>query len=607
MRSDAYPFVAVVGQERVKRALLLCLVNPTIGGVLLCGEKGTAKSTLVRGLSALSGRKTVELPLNVTADRLLGETDLQELLQNGQKRQMRGLLEEAQGQILYADEINLLPEHIVNILLENDRVARTVLVGSMNPEEGALRDRFLDRFGLYAAVRAEEDVSLRCQIIQRRLDYEADALEFCRMWQTQTEDLRAQISEASRRLSTVQIKKAQLAFAIDLARAGNCQGHRTEKILVETAKAIAAWENQCEVTDEMLREAAQYVLPHRLREARPAQKAEAASDESEAPAQSAQEKERPQENPATESNASAAGENEAEKEWEISDIPKISAELPLQKIKKAAGSGRRAKVRSDTAAGRYVKSRIPKETTHDIAIDATLRCAAMHPKATGEPLAITVYPSDIREKIREKRCGATILFCVDASASMGVGRRIAALKGAVLSLLTDAYQKRDTVGILTFRGEGAKLVLPFTRSVDLAKKCLNAIKTGGKTPLAAGLESAYVQIKVARAKDREILPYIILLSDGRGNVALDKDPLGDAVRIAKKITDDKITLLVLDTECGRMHFDFAKQLAERAGGQYVRLEAFGNTEIQTHIKNTLEESHGSSEKNSHRSGQLRNK
>lgn len=592
MRSDTYPFVAVVGQERAKRALLLNLINPAIGGVLLCGEKGTAKSTLVRALADLTDKHVVEIPLNVTADRLLGETDLQELLQNGQKRQNAGLLEAAEGQILYADEVNLLPEHIVNILLENDTTTRTVLVGSMNPEEGALRDRFLDRFGLYAAVRAEEDVALRCQIIQRRLSYEEDAVGFRKLRQAQTDALRAQISEASQRLSAVQIGETQLAFAIDLARAGNCQGHRAERILVETAKAIAAWENSPEVTDAMLREAAQFVLPHRLREARPAQKAEAASDACDAPAQSAQEEARPQRNSATESNSSASGEKDAEKEWEISDIPNISPELPLQKIKKAAGSGRRAKVRSDTAAGRYVKSRIPKEKARDIAIDATLRCAAMHPKAPGEPLAITVYPSDVREKIREKRCGATILFCVDASASMGVGRRIAALKGAVLSLLTDAYQKRDTVGILTFRGEGAKLVLPFTRSVDLAKKCLNAIKTGGKTPLAAGLESAYVQIKVARVKDREILPYIILLSDGRGNVALDKDPLEDAVRVAKKITDDKITLLVLDTECGRMHFDFAKKLADRAGAVYIRLADFGDSEIQTHIKNSLEESHG---------------
>ncbi len=592
MRSDTYPFVAVVGQERAKRALLLNLINPAIGGVLLCGEKGTAKSTLVRALADLTDKHVVEIPLNVTADRLLGETDLQELLQNGQKRQNAGLLEAAEGQILYADEVNLLPEHIVNILLENDTTARTVLVGSMNPEEGALRDRFLDRFGLYAAVRAEENVALRCQIIQRRLSYEEDAVGFRKLRQAQTDALRAQISEASQRLSAVQIGETQLAFAIDLARAGNCQGHRAERILVETAKAIAAWENSPEVTDAMLREAAQFVLPHRLREARPAQKAEAACDACDAPAQSAQEEARPQRNPATESNSSASGEKDAEKEWEISDIPNISPELPLQKIKKAAGSGRRAKVRSDTAAGRYVKSRIPKEKARDIAIDATLRCAAMHPKAPGEPLAITVYPSDIREKIREKRCGATILFCVDASASMGVGRRIAALKGAVLSLLTDAYQKRDTVGILTFRGEGAKLVLPFTRSVDLAKKCLNAIKTGGKTPLAAGLESAYVQIKVARVKDREILPYIILLSDGRGNVALDKDPFEDAVRVAKKITDDKITLLVLDTECGRMHFDFAKKLADRAGAVYIRLADFGDSEIQTHIKNSLEESHG---------------
>lgn len=590
MRYEAYPFVAVVGQERAKRALILNLVDPAIGGVLLCGEKGTAKSTLVRALGDLTAKSIIELPLNVTADRLIGETDLELLLQNGQMRRNTGLLAAADGQILYADEVNLLSEHIVNILLEDDATAHMVPIGSMNPEEGALRDRFLDRFGLYAAVCAENDLQSRCEIIQRRLSYEADAVGFRTSWQAETDALRAQIAEASQRLPLVQVSDQMLAFAIDLARAGNCAGHRAERVLIETARAIAAWDGKIAVTRSMLEEAAQYALPHRMREVICPQSEETLAPNGETATQSAREKESRQES--ERGSNGADGKQEQEKETKTQEHSTAAPALPLQKIKKAAGSGRRAKVRSDTLAGRYVKSRIPKEKYRDIAVDATLRCAATHRKAPDEVLAITVYPSDIREKIREKRCGATILFCVDASASMGVGRRIAALKGAVLSLLTDAYQKRDTVGILTFRGEGARLVLPFTRSVDLAKKCLNAIKTGGKTPLAAGLESAYVQIKVARAKDREILPYIVLLSDGRGNVALDKDPFEDSVRVARKITDDKITLLVLDTECGRMHFDFAKQLAERAGAVYLRLAAFRDEEIQTHIKKTLEDSHG---------------
>lgn len=609
MRYDTFPFVAVVGQEKLKRALLLNLIDPHIGGVLVSGEKGSGKSTLVRGLTELlPSRKLIELPLNVTADRLVGSIDLEAIMKEGRRTAERGILSEADGNILYVDEINLLSEHIANILLEvsssgvnriereglsDIQPARFALIGSMNPEEGQLRGHLLDRFGLYVSCTGERDAEKRCEIIKRRLSYENDPIAFRAAFRKETDELAATVASAVGRLPSIEIGEDAVRFAAELAHTGHCAGHRAELILTETARAIAALDGEDRVTEAALREAAQYVLPHRIREAvelPPPDMTEAEPEE--LPESNRSESFEELQNPEPPQNAQSSNTPQSGADRDsgdgIQEIDNIPLELRFCEMKKASGSGKRAKVRSGTARGRYIRDRIPKEKARDIAVDATLRQAVLHPKAEGETLAVTVRQSDLREKVREQRTGATILFCVDASASMGVGKRMAAVKGAVLSLLTDAYQKRDTVGILTFRGEDAKLVLPMTRSVDLATRYLSSLKTGGKTPLSAGLARSYEILKAAKARDKEILPYIILLSDGKANVSQsDGDPFEEAVEIAARIVGEKINLLLLDTETGRIRFEFAKKLAERSGCGYIKLSELSGGEIERHVKDYM--------------------
>ena len=607
MQYNGYPFCAVVGQEKLKRALLLTAIHPLVGGVLVSGEKGTAKSTLIRALpELLMGRTLVELPLNVTADRLVGSVDVERIVKDGERAVERGILSEADGQLLYVDEINLLSEHIVNVLLEvsasgvnrieregvsAEHPARFSLIGSMNPEEGQLRGHLLDRFGLYVPCTGERDADARCEIIRRRLAFERDPIAFRKEYEGETEALRARLSDAAERLPSVTVSEDALRFAAELAYSGHCAGHRAELTLVETARAIAALDGENEISEAGLREAALYVLPHRLRES-----IELPPETTEEPPETLpenppdlqdvdMEQNDRTEPPPPENDPNDTDAPERSTGAEIAAMGDIPLELHFSEMKSASGSGKRAKVRSGTSRGRYIRYRIPREKATDIAVDATLRQATLHPKEEGETLAVTVRKSDLRVKVREQRCGATIPFCVDASASMGVGKRMAAVKGAVLSLLTDAYQKRDSVGILTFRGDRAELVLPMTRSVDLAKKQLSTLKTGGKTPLSAGLDRAYEILKAARARDKEILPYVVLLSDGKANVsASSEDPFEDAVRAAQRIVGDKINLLILHCEFGRIRFEFAKKLAERSGANYMKLSELSGDEIERRVK-----------------------
>lgn len=591
-----YPFAAVAGQERVKEALLLCAVNPAVGGVLLAGEKGTAKSTLVRGLSALmEDAPFVELPLNITEDRLVGTIDLEAAVQRGERRPEHGLLKAADGGVLYVDEVNLLSEHIVNILLEVSSTGenvveregasfrhptRFVLAGSMNPEEGRLRGHFLDRFGLYVPVEGERDPAVRCEVIRRRLDYERDPLAFEAEWAGETERLRSRLRQAKALLPRVRVGEQARRFAAGLAREGCCAGHRAELTLCEAARAAAALNGRSEATEGEIRMVAAYALPHRLREAvrmdvpRP-EPEEEGPREAWKPEEPRPAEERPEWGEETVEQAGALPESggTGREQWE--DIcpsgQPVTLEPPKRRKQAPAGTGKRLKVRSHSARGRYIRAAMPRGKTGDLAFDATLRAAAAHP---GEQsgLMVTVRPEDFRVKVREQRTGASILFLVDASGSMGAKRRMGVVKGAVLSLLSDAYEKRDAVGIVAFRGDRAEVLLPLTRSVDLAEKDLRRLKTGGKTPLAHGLAAAYDLLKTDRIRHPGSLQYLVVVSDGRANVPLWNGPAGeDALRAARRLGAEGVQSLVLDPEEGFMEFGMGQKLAEALGGEYQRL------------------------------------
>ncbi|MDU1443446.1 MAG: magnesium chelatase subunit D family protein [Clostridium cochlearium] len=646
-RNYVYPFAAVIGQEKVKKALILNVINPSIGGVLISGEKGTAKSTLVRGLANLmKNMQVIDLPLNVTEDKLLGTIDIEKAIVKGERSFESGILKKAHGNILYVDEVNLLSEHIVNCLLEVsasgvNHVEREgisfkhpsnfVLVGTMNPEEGNLRSQFLDRFGLYLDVKGSMDLSERKEIIKRRLKYEENPVDYINVWKEETEKLLNKILKAKNCLKKVKVSESVMNIAAQISNEANCSGHRAELVIVETAKAIAAFDNRKNITIEDVKEAAELALSHRMRENPPQMNETQENEESHEPEKDNEDKEdnsQKDNNPNNEEQQQEANDgndnededleedeqdnedkeeenpednlddNEQEQDNEdedndetVDDIGRIftvkSLDIKPVDRKKHKGGGKRSKTKTDSKQGRYIRYTLPKEKLQDVAFDATLRAAAPYQRLRDKKgLAVVIDKSDFREKVREKRTGSTILFIVDASGSMGAKKRMSAVKGAVVSLLTDAYQKRDKVGMIAFRKKEAEVLLGITRSVDLAQNNLKTLPTGGKTPLAAGLSKGYELLKAAKKKDPDILPVIVLVSDGRANQSLGGgDAFDEAIEMANKIYEEGIQSIVIDSEQDFIKLGLAKEIAQAMDAKYYKLEELEAGEIAGAVRN----------------------
>lgn len=597
-----YPFTAIVGQDNLKLALVLNAVDPAVGGILISGEKGTAKSTAVRALASLTGKKTVEVPLNVTEDRLVGTLDLAKAVNGGERCFETGLLYEADGNFLYVDEVNLLGTHISGILaeviasdenivsrdgIEYRHPCRCVPIGTMNPEEGTLRPQLLDKFGLFVSVSGEDDVELRTEIIRRRLEYELAPESFCKKYKAQEEKLAKQISEAAKRLDSVKISEEILRLCAFTANSALCEGNRCEIILAETAKALCAWRNGEEVSAEDVSEAAKLVLPHRMRNAPQEEEASQQtenSDSSEQPENAEQtEADAPQETAPQEENST----QQAEKNEAAGDEIPLSAEGIKSAAGKNGGSGKRSKTVANESSGRYVRSTVPHGKCSDIAIIPTLCNAALNQRqrTPENGMKLAVRSSDIRKKVREKRTGATILFAVDASGSMGAKRRMRAVKGAVKGLLSEAYRKRDRVGVIAFRGDGAQTLLNITGSPELARKCMDELPTGGKTPLAAGIAAACELLRAERIRTPDALQYLILISDGKANIPLrSDDPFGDALSAAEQVRLSGVGTMVLDTENSYIRFGFAKQIAEKMDAQYISLDEITGSAVEENVR-----------------------
>lgn len=628
MTDTRYPFAAVVGQERVKRALLYNLIDPRIGGVLLCGEKGTAKSTVVRALAALTDQQVVDLPLNITEDMLVGAIDFERAVKEGVRAFSGGVLERADGNILYVDEVNLLPDGVVSTLIcaaasgenlvEREGIScrhscRFVLIGTMNPEEGRLRPQFLDRFGLYVDVAGEQDAEARAEIIRRRMDYERDPADFCRRWAEETDRLRRRVAKVRALAAGITPDASIRTLAARYARQAGTEGNRCEVVLVRTAGAVAAWDGRDYISPDDLKEAAVYVLPHRRRQEQPPeeepddpQDRHGKQTENQQSDNNQSEHKNNQENqpipppelqeqeggdgqeldtpPSQSSDARAPEEQLTEGE----DIRLLSAlpAVPRDRLFRM-GSGRRSKTRSGANKGRYAaftQHSTPRQ--HDLALDATLRAAAPYQKFRDHTeCAVALTDSDLRYKIREDHVGATIVFVVDASGSMGARKRMKAAKEAVLSMLLDSYQKRDKIGLVAFRKEGAQTLLDITASVDLAQRKLQSLPTGGRTPLAAGLCQAWQLLRARRLKDPELLPMVVLVTDGRANRPLwTEDPVEDAMKAGLLLRRDHIHAVVIDTEQDFISLHIARQVAQAMNAVYYKIDDLRGDQLRTIVK-----------------------
>lgn len=632
-----YPFTAVVGQQQAKRALLIALVNPHAGGLLIGGRKGTAKTTLVRAAQEiLAPRKIVDLPLNVTEDMLFGSIDIEYAVSKGERRFLPGILGRANGNVLYIDEANLLRQELLTAVLdantagfnhvERDGISFThevnyTVIGTMNPEEGVLPSHILDRFGMYVDVQGEMETADRVEIIKRALAFGADIGEFKKQYAASVEELREQVKAAREILLQVEVTEAMMQLAAQMCAQAFCAGHRAEIYLLEAARAIAALEKRTYILPKDVQEAAVYVLPHRMRTPPEQQEMEddtpndEEQDETEEPQENEDDaSENPDElppppslpdndddgsnedqdenNEQDEKQEQEQNSNQLAPEEQIADIDRSFRipKLVLDMGKNTAlrrGSGKRSATKTDLKQGRYVRAELPKAKVEDLAFDATIRAAAPYQKMRADNgCALNIQKEDLRQKVREKRIGNTFLFAVDASGSMGARERMRAVKGAIFYMLQDAYQKRDRVGMIAFRRQNAEVLLPITRSVDLAQKRLAEMPTGGKTPLADGLATALLTLSKLNKKDSELEPILVLVTDGRANaVEGGEDPVASAIKMAEKIRKAKITSVVIDTENDFIKLGVAKKVAQAMGASYYSLRQLSKEQILRIVKN----------------------
>jgi magnesium chelatase subunit D len=655
------PFTAIVGQEPMKRALVLNAIYPAVGGVLISGEKGTAKSTAVRALAALLPEiavvadcpyscdpaqpdesclscrerrargevlpvtrrqvRMVELPVGATEDRMLGTIDVEAALQDGTYRFEPGLLAAAHRGILYVDEVNLLPDHLVDALLdvaasgvnvvEREGIsfahpARFMLVGTMNPEEGELRPQLLDRFGITAEVLSLRDPELRYEVVQRRLAFERDPTAFRDRWAATEQEEAERIRQAAANLPEVQLD-ARLARSIaEFCAAAGVDGLRGDLVIHKTAMALAAYAGRRQVSDDDVQEAVVFALAHRRRR-RPFEPPVGApprfsppqppqpppqGEQPPPPEQSKSPRDRsPQQQPRTsppvpaslrgEAQSRAEAQGEDGLEWHFA--PQGDGSLPQIALKSRPRTGQAGTRREDTsqgARGPRVGAR-PAGANIDgsLALEATIRAAArFQPRRRSHCSDERHSPLIIRRqdwmlKLRRTPLQHLYILVVDSSGSMAAYQRMAQVKGVLLGLLREVYRHRDGVAVIAFRGAQSDLLLAPTRSPEAAQAFLEALPTGGRTPLAHALLRVEALLTFERRRRASWVPILILVTDGRPNRGLSRtDPLQESLSICRRLADQNLSAVVVDTEAGAIRLGLAAQFASALSAAYVRLD-----------------------------------
>jgi magnesium chelatase subunit D len=652
MRS--FPFGAIVGQDLLKKGLLANAVDPSIGGILIRGEKGTGKTTAVRAFASVLPSKevvsgcrfgclrgsplcgecrtressgedlayesrsveVVDLPLNASEDRVVGSLDLSAALREGEKKFEPGVLGKANGNVLYIDEVNLLDDHVVDVLLDvavsgvnvvmregvtYTHPSRFILIGTMNPEEGDLRPQLLDRFGLCVEISGERDLSLRRQIVERVLDFEGDEPGFLERWNGEDDTSRKRVEDSRERIGRVDVDDRIVKTVTEAVVLLGVAGHRGDLAILKTARALAALRGAEALAASDVRDAFRLSLPHRIPrtgvnagKARDVERllswafpgemeeeerrntlplpdtphglkrggvvfrAPVLTDEErerQAIAQ-AMERRRRSEAGGKETTPGTCGDPDCDlcQGFVEETIVAPSSPFEVRKIsvpkgrKPSDAAGKRSRAKTTGSRGRYVRSG-PWRKGGDVALDATLFAAAASGHVDRTARRIRVGLNDLRAKRRERKVGNLILVVLDASASMETQRRMVATKGAVLSLLRDAYVKRDRVGLISFRDSVAEVVVPPTGSASLAAMQLSWLSSGGTTPLSIGLFAAVKTLETEQVRDPARKPLLALITDGRANVAyFGGEPLDEAVRIGKMIRRMRVAALVIDTD-----------------------------------------------------------
>ncbi|WP_121823136.1 VWA domain-containing protein [Halostella salina] len=645
--TGAFPFTALVNQTEMKRALVLNAVDPGIGGVLIRGERGTAKSTAARALADVlpdqeavtdcpygcppddparmcdscrrrdgeslptetRPMRVVDLPLDATADRLVGTLDIERALADGETRFDPGILAAANRNVLYVDEVNLLDDHLVDALLDaaamgenvveregvsHRHPAEFVLVGTMNPEEGPLRPQLLDRFGLVVDVASVEAVDERVEISERRAAFDEDPDAFRAEYAADQRALTRRIVDARDRLDDVTVPPDVAAAISEHAVAGRVPGLRGDIAVRRTAVAAAALDGETEVADCHVAEARGLALAHR----RPAEAYEAADDREAVLL--------PEDvDPGDPADAGDSAEADADGRVPVDSgrndlITNVDSTYPIDrtaidpsKDRTIRGEyGRRIPSKIRGRSGRYVGAR-RRDDPDDVAVDATLRAAARRQgtRSGGTDDGVDIRPDDVRGKLRERTAQGLLVLVVDASGSVMNGSQMRETKRAVLSLIEDAYRTRDRVAVVAFRGQNARVVVDPTRNVTRARRQLSDLRVGGNTPLCHGLASAYELVERERRRDADVYPLVVVFSDGKANVPYTDgaDPEREVLEIAAAFETADVETAYVDTGHGlndstyslwsderaraakREEFEWNRTVADALGAQYVPL------------------------------------
>ncbi len=678
----AFPLAAITGHSLLKLSLLLSAVDPSLGGVIIAGGRGTGKSVLARGLHSLIPpieiidnesllekfsdyknsfrpisrnldpskpeewdeninqlitkiigsdylsqiesipRKVVQapfiqVPIGITEDRLVGSIDVSASLNTGEQVFQPGILAEAHRGVLYVDDINLLDDGIVNLILEAtgreqnnierdglslSHPCRSMLIATYNPEEGPLRDHVLDRFAIVLSADQSIDNTQRVEITKSVLSHAENNIKFSEKWSEESDNLSTQLILARQWLKDIKISKEQVTYLVNEALRGGVEGHRSELFAVKVAKANAALRGDENVNSDDLKVAVRLVILPRATQIPPEDddiQPPPPEDQSPPPPQSNNEDSEPESNENEDNQEEEEQDNSDGEEESTPEIPEefildpescmVDPDLLLfsSAKSKAGNSGSRSVILSQSR-GRYVRPLIPRGKVKRIAVDATLRAAAPYQKSRrlkNPDKNIIIEENDFRAKLLQKKAGALVIFLVDASGSMALNRMQSA-KGAVIRLLTEAYENRDEVALIPFRGNQAEVLLPPTRSITAAKRRLETMPCGGGSPLAHGLTQSAKVAKNALSTGDIGQVIVVGITDGRGNVPLglslgntevqdneneNVDLKQEVLDIAAKYPMLGIKLLIIDTERKFIASGFGKELAEAAQGKYVQL------------------------------------
>ena len=631
-----YPFTAIIGQDLMKLALILNAVNPKIGGVLIRGMKGTAKSTAVRALAEVlpeiqyikscsfncnpsdlkemchscqekyqnnqineteidtKKMRVITLPINATEDRVVGTIDIKRALKEGLKFLEPGILAEAHRNILYIDEVNLLADNVADILLDSAAMGLNIieregisfhhpssfiLVGTMNPEEGNLRPQLLDRFGLSIEVERIKDIDKRVQIVKNVEEFQTKPHLFLKTYEKEQKELRSKIVKAKELLNQVTISEDFLKKIAKICVEFQTDGHRADITITRAAKTLAAFEGRKEVIEKDIKIAARLALSHRLKKL-PFENYSL----DEADIENFFNKEDVPNVPENEKNIEKPLENNQiyntqEEVFAIDDSVKTRDLIEEKNYNKILNvSGHRVAHPTKDSKGKYIGGVKPKNFnfsySNSIAINETINKAALdseNQELIKNGKSILIKEDHIHLKKRRGKSSYLVIFCVDASGSMGVNERMKIVKGAIFSLLQSNYIYRDKVSLVVFRKDKAEVILPPTRSTDLAYKLLKDIPTGGTTPLVSGLmKSVEIALEEIRKKTGYI-PLIVLLTDARGNVYFN-DAVEDIIKAGKYIAKNEINMIIIDTESSEIKLEISKKLSEVSNAAYYHID-----------------------------------